>query len=95
MLNQYVDVEYFNKLLTKQGGKALKTSKKEVIMHEFINKLIKTFRKDFMKKTKKGGTAELYNLDGSSDISYSLRFGDLLFDTFTFPPLMQVERDLL
>ena len=93
MLNTLVDVEYFNKLLENKGGRAIKTSDNKIVMRDFIKKLIKTFRKDFMKKTKKGGMAELYT--NESETAFSFRYGDLDFKPFTFSPLLQLERDLL
>ena len=89
--NEVVDMSYFNTLLISKGGKALKTDKPKISMREFIFKLINTFRKDFNKK-KRGGVADLYN---DSDISFSTKLGDLTFAPYTFPPTLQLERDML
>lgn len=89
-----IDVSYFNNLLVKHGGKPLKIAENKIKMRNFILKLIKTFRKDFNKKIKKGGMMELF--DNDSLISYATKFGNLSYDTvYTFPPIVQMERDLL
>jgi len=89
MLNTLVDVNTFNNLLKLKGGRAIKTSDKKIVMREFINKLIKTFRKDFMKKTKKGGMAELY------PSQEAFRYGELNFKEYSLLPLQFQEMDLL
>jgi hypothetical protein len=92
MLDTNVDVEYFNDLLVKRGGKPIKINEKKINMRDFILKLIKTFRKDFNKKMKKGGTIDLFT---DSAISPYIRYGNLSFDSYTHPPITLLERDLL
>jgi hypothetical protein len=89
MLNTIVDVEYFNNLLKNKGGKGIKTFDKKIVMRDFINKLIKTFRKDFMKKTKKGGMAELY------PSKEAFNYPELTFKEYQFIPQQVTEIDML
>ena len=92
LFENIVDVNLFNKILIKNGGKtSIKSNVSKITMRQFIFKLIKTFRKDFNKK-KKGGVADLYN---DSDVSFSLNTNDLIFDSYKFPPTIQPERDML
>jgi hypothetical protein len=87
-----VDMNLFNKILTTKGGSAIKTNSNKITMRHFIFKLIKTFKKDFMKKTKRGGMADLYN---NSDVSYATNYTDLSFTPYQFPPYVQLESDIL
>jgi hypothetical protein len=85
-----VNVDNFNNLLKNKGGKAIKTTDKNIIMREFINKLIKAFRKDFIKKTKKGGMADLY------PSQEAFRFQELNFSReYTNPPMENSYDDML
>ena len=90
LFDNLVNVDLFNKLLIKQGGSSIKTHKPQITMRNFIFKLIKTFRKDFNKK-KRGGMADIYN---DSDISYSTNINDLKFESYTYPPMSLLERDI-
>jgi hypothetical protein len=87
-----VDMNLFNKILTTNGGSAIKSNSNKITMRNFIFKLIKTFKKDFMKKTKRGGMADLYN---DTDISYVTNYTDLSFSPYKFEPYVQLERDIL
>jgi hypothetical protein len=85
-----VNVDNFNNLLKNKGGKAINTTDKNIIMRDFINKLIKAFRKDFMKKTKKGGMAELY------PTQEAFRFAELNFTKeYAYPLVEHPEQDML
>ena len=86
MLNSVADI---NKLFEMKGGKEIKISNKKLLMREFIYKLIKTFRKDFMKKMKKGGDVDAY------PNQQAFAYTDLNFNDYTFPPYTTLERDLL
>jgi hypothetical protein len=87
-----VDMNLFNKILTTNGGSAIKSNSNKITMRHFIFKLIKTFKKDFMKKTKRGGMADLYN---DTDVSYATNYTDLSFSPYKFEPYVQLERDIL
>ena len=87
-LNKLVDLELFNSHLVKYGGTKINSTVAKITMRHFILKLIKTFRKDFMKK-KRGGMADLYS---DSDISYSTNTNDLKFSSYTIPPYAPLER---
>ena len=86
MLNSVADI---NKLFEMKGGKEIKISNKKLLMREFIYKLIKTFRKDFMKKMKKGGDVDAY------PTQQAFIYGDLNFKPYEFVPYTTLERDLL
>jgi hypothetical protein len=73
-----VDMNLFNKILTTNGGSAIKSNSNKITMRHFIFKLIKTFKKDFNKK-KRGGVADIYN---DSSIYYSTNTSDLTFAKF-------------
>ena len=87
-----IDMNFFNNLLTKHGGTAMKFNSNKITMRRFIFKLIKTFRKDFMKKTKRGGATDLYT---DTDISPYTRYSDLTFASYKFEPYISLERDVL
>ena len=90
-LNKMVDLELFNDQLIQYGGTTkINSSAAKITMRHFILKLIKSFRKDFMKK-KRGGMADLYS---DSDISYSTNINDLKFSSYTFPPQTSLERSI-
>jgi hypothetical protein len=92
LFENLVDVNLFNKHLIKYGGTTrIKSNVSKITIRHFIFKLIKSFRKDFMKKTKRGGMADLYN---DSDISYSTNIRDLTFSSYTHPPYTFSERDI-
>ena len=86
-----VDMNLFNKILTTKGGSAIKTNSNKITMRHFIFKLIKTFKKDFMKKTKRGGMADLYN---DTDVSYATNYTDLYFKPYEIQPYTSLERDV-
>ena len=89
--NKIVDLDFFNSKLLQYGGKTtIKSNTPKITMRHFIFKLIKSFRKDFMKK-KRGGMADLYN---DTDISYSTNISNLDFASYTFPPSSLYERDI-
>ena len=92
LFQNLVDVELFNNNLIQYGGTTtIKSNVAKITMRHFIFKLIKSFRKDFMKKTKRGGMANLYN---DTDISFSTNTNDLTFASYTNPPQMSLMRDI-
>lgn len=88
--NKLVDLELFNSQLVKYGGTKINSNVAKITMRHFMLKLIKSFRKDFMKK-KRGGMADLYS---DSDISYSTNISDLKFSSYTSPPYTSLVREV-
>lgn len=93
LFDKTVDMNLFNKILTTYGGTAMKSNSTKITMRHFIFKLIKTFKKDFMKKTKRGGMADLYN---DTDISIYTKYADLNYNKpYENPGYTLLERDIL
>ena len=92
LFENYVDLDLFNNYLVKNGGRSMKITKPKITLRHFIIKLIKTFKKDFKRKIRKGGMADIYN---DSDISYSTNLSDLDFKTsYSFIPYTELVRDV-
>jgi len=90
LFENIVDVNLFNKYLIKNGGKtSIKSNVSKITMRQFIFKLIKTFRKDFNKK-KKGGVASI----NDSSFSNITNISDLSFASYTYPPRVELARDI-
>lgn len=88
IFDKSVDLNFFNKLLIKNGGKPMKTNEIKLKMRQFILKLIKVFYKDF-NKNKKGGATN-YGL-----VENSMKLGDLKFNDYSFPQYTLLEREEL
>ena len=88
ILNKTVDINYFNNLLMRYGGKKISSNKNNIKMRIFILKLVKIFEKDF-KKNKKGGDTN------NGLIENSMKYDDLSFNGYTFPQYSYLERDEL
>lgn len=74
ILNHTINMDFFNKMLIKGGGRPIKSSKKNINMNELIKKLLKIFKKTFYNKnhTKKGGaTFQSYLSNSGTDYNTS------------------------
>jgi len=82
ILNNTVNMDFFNKMLIKGGGRPIKSSKKQININELIKKLLKIFKKTFKQTfknkshTKKGGaTFHSYLSNSGSDYNTSVGSG--------------------
>ena len=90
LFEKIVDLNVFNNNLIKNGGTiSIKSQSTKITMRQFIFKLIKTFRKDFNKK-KKGGVASI----NDSSFSNITNISDLSFASYTYPPRVELARDI-
>jgi len=86
LMNELVDVNYFNKLVTNGGGKPLSTKKNNMPMSEFIFNLVKVFRTKYDLKYKKGGY---------DNISKYMSYPELSFGSYIIEPELSIVRDVL
>lgn len=95
LLENYVDIKYFNDLVSKNGGSSpFSTKKNKMIMTEFIFNLVKHFRKQYDSKRKYGGYEE--TIPYTSDmIDKYMSYSDLSFGSFELEPELNVVREIL
>lgn len=90
-LNLPIDMNQFNALVVKGGGKPLITKKKLISMKAFITILLKLFRKDYNLRYKKGGDTTDYGIYRTA-----FKYADLNYNkSYTLPGISAYERDFV
>lgn len=100
LLDNYVDMNYFNNLLYKGGGDPILTKKKILTMRHFINILLKLFKHNYdsiksksnriTRSSRRSGGEGLGNYASAtfySDLDYS--------NSYAFPPMALTERPVI
>ena len=96
LLNKVVDINYFNDVVTKNGGASpFSTKKNKMIMTEFIFNLVKHFRKQYDLKRKLGGYTDTTPIIESNMINKYMDYSDLSFNSYEIEPSLNVVREIL
>ena len=98
LLNKVVDINYFNDIVTKNGGASpFSTKKNKMTMTEFIFNLVKHFRKQYDLKRKLGGYADTDTtpIIESNMINKYMGYSDLSFKSFEIEPSLNTVREIL
>lgn len=95
-LDTKVDIGNYNNLVKINGGSPIITKKKIVSMKSFISVLLKLFRKDYENKIKKYKGGYYDSIGDLGVFNTALKYGDLNYSrNYEFPPISQLERDIV
>jgi hypothetical protein len=102
LLDNYVDMNYFNNLVYKGGGDPILTKKKILTMRRFINILLKLFKHNYdsiksrSNRITRSSRSSRSGGEGLGNYASATFYSDLNYsNSYVFPPMGLTERSFL